>query len=144
MILVILFIIYTICVCLDGPDLKPKWKHWLGSRLYRHAVSLNSSIEVPSLMKPIPVFVEHRRPTIIHAAKIVDNYEIFAYERMHGISYNEAANTVINYIKKQMMIDLAYKMLDTNYIRWETIPDLSREQIRIIATVMISEPYTIR
>lgn len=29
-----LFIVYTIICCLDGPDLKPKWKTWLGNKLH--------------------------------------------------------------------------------------------------------------
>lgn len=30
----ILFIFYTTLCCLDGPDLKPKWKNWLGQKLH--------------------------------------------------------------------------------------------------------------
>lgn len=33
-----LFIIYTTACCMDGPDLKPKWKYWLGSKLEAMAV----------------------------------------------------------------------------------------------------------
>lgn len=33
-----LFIIYTTACCMDGPDLKPKWKYWLGSKLESMAV----------------------------------------------------------------------------------------------------------
>ena len=36
----ILFILYTTGCCLDGPDLKPKWKKWLGGKLERMANSL--------------------------------------------------------------------------------------------------------
>lgn len=36
----ILFILYTIGCCLDGPDLKPKWKKWLGGKLERMANNL--------------------------------------------------------------------------------------------------------
>lgn len=32
-----MFIIYTIACCMDGPDLKPKWKYWLGSKLAEYA-----------------------------------------------------------------------------------------------------------
>ena len=28
-----LFVLYTIACCMDGPDLKPLWKRWLGIRL---------------------------------------------------------------------------------------------------------------
>lgn len=33
-------VIYTIACCMDGPDLKPKWKHWLGVKLEGYADSL--------------------------------------------------------------------------------------------------------
>ena len=36
----ILFILYTTGCCLDGSDLKPKWKKWLGGKLERMANSL--------------------------------------------------------------------------------------------------------
>ena len=37
---VVLGVIYTIACCMDGPDLKPKWKHWLGVKLEGYADSL--------------------------------------------------------------------------------------------------------
>lgn len=37
----VFFIIYTIACCMDGPDLKPKWKRWLGLRLMKVADSLS-------------------------------------------------------------------------------------------------------
>lgn len=36
----ILFILYTTGCCLDGSDLKPKWKKWLGEKLERMANNL--------------------------------------------------------------------------------------------------------
>ena len=36
-IFIILTVIYIICSCLDGPDLKPKWKHRLGEYLHKTA-----------------------------------------------------------------------------------------------------------
>ena len=35
-----LFVLYTIACCMDGQDLKPIWKRWLGVRLERMADSL--------------------------------------------------------------------------------------------------------
>lgn len=32
-----LFVLYTVACCMDGPDLKPKWKKWLGGKLERLA-----------------------------------------------------------------------------------------------------------
>ena len=37
---VVLGILYTIACCMDGQDLKPRWKHWLGVRLEGYADSL--------------------------------------------------------------------------------------------------------
>lgn len=36
----VLFVLYTIACCLDGPDLKPKWKRWLGAKLEQKANEL--------------------------------------------------------------------------------------------------------
>lgn len=36
----ILFVLYTIACCMDGPDLKPRWKWWLGMKLECYADSL--------------------------------------------------------------------------------------------------------
>lgn len=33
-------ILYTIACCMDGQDLKPRWKHWLGVKLEGYADSL--------------------------------------------------------------------------------------------------------
>ena len=47
-----LFIFYTICCCLDGPDLKPKWKKWLGNKL--HSLGDNY-VQQPKDVLPIDV-----------------------------------------------------------------------------------------
>ena len=36
-----LFVLYTIACCMDGPDLKPLWKRWLGMKLEAKANSLH-------------------------------------------------------------------------------------------------------
>lgn len=41
MTLFFLFVLYTIACCMDGPDLKPLWKRWLGKKLEGYADSLN-------------------------------------------------------------------------------------------------------
>lgn len=33
-------ILYTIACCMDGPDLKPRWRRWLGMKLERYADNL--------------------------------------------------------------------------------------------------------
>ena len=35
--LFIIFVLYTIACCMDGPDLKPLWKRWLGKKLEGYA-----------------------------------------------------------------------------------------------------------
>ena len=40
MTLFFLFVLYTIACCMDGPDLKPLWKRWLGKKLEGYADSL--------------------------------------------------------------------------------------------------------
>lgn len=40
MTLFFLFVLYTIACCMDGPDLKPRWKCWLGKKLEGYADSL--------------------------------------------------------------------------------------------------------
>ena len=142
--LIVLFIIYTLCVCLDGQDLKLKWKHWLGSRLYRHAIVLDPSIRIIHLRQQVPMFVEHRRPNVIHAARLVDTYDILMYARANNITFNESSDIVLNCIKKDMLVDVANKLLVSNYVHFDTVPDLSREQIRIIATMMVCEPLNLR
>lgn len=39
--LFILFVLYTIACCMDGPDLKPLWKCWLSKKLEGYANSLH-------------------------------------------------------------------------------------------------------
>ena len=39
-IIFILFVLYTIACCMDGPDLKPLWKRWLGVKLEGYANQL--------------------------------------------------------------------------------------------------------
>lgn len=37
---IVLGVLYTIACCMDGPDLKPRWKRWLGAKLEAKANSL--------------------------------------------------------------------------------------------------------
>ena len=57
-----LFIFYTVCCCLDGSDLKPKWQKWLGNKLHNfgdnyvkqpkyNLPSTTTSIKSPSLFR---------------------------------------------------------------------------------------------
>lgn len=39
-VVLILFVVYTICCCLDGADVKPKLKRYVGNKLYTYAVQL--------------------------------------------------------------------------------------------------------
>lgn len=39
-VVLILFVVYTICCCLDGADVKPKLKRYVGNKLYTYVVQL--------------------------------------------------------------------------------------------------------
>ena len=47
-----LFIVYTISCCLDGPDLKPKWKTWLGNKLHNLG---NKYVLLAPYIPPLPI-----------------------------------------------------------------------------------------
>ena len=45
---------------------------------------------------------------------------------------------------RDMLVDLANKLLVSNYVRFDTVQEPFREQVRITATMMVCEPFTIK
>ena len=95
-----LIILFAICSCLDGEDLKPKWKRWLGKKLnlYEYdffpkslppiSIQVNEPIKLSSRIE-IPLLEE----TIMGKEMAIDIAKKRCMDAiMHGVAKNGLAN----------------------------------------------------
>jgi hypothetical protein len=76
-----LFIFYTVCCCLDGSDLKPKWQKWLGNKLHNFGDKYVKQpkynlppIDVPEI--PINLYETRFKPIIIKSKIEIPEMEL--------------------------------------------------------------------
>ncbi len=101
-------IIYILLACLDGEDVKPKWKKWLAAKL-----DIKSKIEV-KYIKP--------QAFKFHSRVVVSQFEMqyFCYDKYSmELLRNRVIESVCDGIVKKMMendfITISqYKAIDTN------------------------------
>ena len=77
-----LFILYTVLCCLDGPDLKPKWKNKLGYKLHSYADKYVSYTPVEAFSLPtyeIPIYETRYVPLKIQSYTRVSEMELYGY-----------------------------------------------------------------
>lgn len=129
-IFIILTIIYTICSCLDGPDLKPIWKHRLGEYLHKTANNYSywdNSINfcLPSL--PTPKY----EPTCLKAVQTISEYDLkfIGYEKM------------VDYARRNCINELTHELIKKNFIQFKTIKNPMNEATTIIAKLCVDNSY---
>lgn len=75
-IIFVLFVLYTLGCIADGPDVKPKWKKWLGGKLERVADSL---YPIQYVQRPLPEIDNPfmRQSMQISPAKLLESDIVF-------------------------------------------------------------------
>ena len=119
-VIITLFVLYTIGCCLDGPDLKPKWKEWLGTRLYRLSDSLHP---IPRyVLPPQPLEVEVTR---FDARKVESNFLITENDMMMArhMSFvgdmETAKERILSVVKMKCARELTETIASSHLITYE-------------------------
>lgn len=115
-IIFILFVLYTFCCCLDGPDLKPKWQDWLGDKLHQYVNQFVKYIpyypldEIPMNVK---IYEQHIEPIKIKARSIISEFDL-----LHN-GYNQ--DRYMDYIIRNTNRKLFEEIEKNNLINTEII-----------------------
>lgn len=129
-IFIILTVIYTICSCLDGPDLKPKWKHRLGEYLHKTANKYSywdNDINCYLSSLPVPKY----EPAYLKAVQTISEYDLkfIGYEKM------------IDYAQRNCINELTHELIKKNFIQFETIKNPMNGATTIIAKLYVDNSY---
>lgn len=129
-IFIILTIIYTICSCLDGPDLKPKWKHWLGE--YMHNTANNYSYWDNNINFCLPeLSLPKYEPAYLKAVQTISEYDLrfIGYEKM------------VDYAKQNCIREITHTLLNNELIVFEEVKNPMNGTINIIAKLCVDNSY---
>lgn len=136
-----LFILYTIACCMDGPDLKPIWKTWLGKKLYHKAkyfwpelTYMFAPIEPPRIeyyhtdYKPIPIKCQTR----------ISEMELFE-QKMYGFNLTDEdpKEYCIKRAKERCIESLMHNVKNSGLIDTEVIEDPYSASINVISEIKI-------
>ena len=137
----ILFILYTIMCCMDGPDLKPIWKKWLGKKLYHKAKYFWP--ELAYMLAPIePPKIEYYRtdyePIKLQCRNSISEMELYN-QKMYGfnLSDEDPKNYCINRAKERCIESLMYNVKNSGLIDTQVIEDPYSASINVIAEIKI-------
>ena len=136
-----LFILYTTGCCLDGPDLKPIWKTWLGKKLYHKAKYFWP--ELTYMFAPIePPKVEYYRtnyePIKIQCRNSISEMELYE-QKMYGfnLSDEDPKNYCIKRAKERCIESLMYNVKNSGLIDTQVIEDPYSASINVIAEIKL-------
>lgn len=121
-----LFIIYTICCCLDGPDLKPIWEDWLGTKLHKYGNQFVKYVPYYPLDGPpmnVKIYTQHIEPIKIKARSIISEFDL-----LHN-GYNQ--DRYMDYVKRNNIRKLFEEIENNNLINTEVITNPYNHSIEI-------------
>ena len=75
-VIITLFVLYAIGCCLDGPDLKPKWKKWLGMELHFLSESLYHIPNYDLPQQPLDLEVYNFDARKVESCMFVNEHEM--------------------------------------------------------------------
>ena len=137
----ILFILYTTGCCLDGPDLKPVWKKWLGKKLYNKAKYFSPALNY--LFAPIePPKVEYYKTTYepikLQCRISISEMELFE-QKMYGFNLTgeDPKNYCINRAKERCIESLMHNIKNSGLIDTQIIEEPYSASINVIAEIKL-------
>ena len=128
----ILFLVYTACCCLDGHDLKPIWKKWLGRKLYNKAVDFYPQIKnvfVPTFEAPK---IEYYN---LEPIRLKCNIGINEMQLMH--LNDDAQKIVMENAKRKCILNLTQKIINSNLIDFKFIQNPYNRTISVESELKI-------
>jgi hypothetical protein len=94
-------VVYTICCCLDGQDVKPKLKRYVGNKLYVYAVKLHP-IPLPKLNV---VNMDGKAIKLVSRVCIpISRMELFGKERAINFAKKSCLNGILGEIEKNKVL----------------------------------------
>jgi len=136
-----LFILYTIACCMDGPDLKPIWKTWLGKKLYHKAKYFWP--ELTHIFAPIePPKVEYYhtdyKPISIKCQSRISKMELFE-QKMYGFNLTDEdpKTYCINRAKERCIESLMYNVKNSGLIDIQVSENPYNANIDVTAEIKI-------
>jgi hypothetical protein len=126
---------------MDGPDLKPLWKTWLGKKLYHKAKYFWP--ELTYIFAPIePPKVEYYRtdyePIKLQCRISISEMELYE-QKMYGfnLSDEDPKNYCINRAKERCIESLMYNVKNSGLIDTQVIEDPYSASINVIAEIKL-------
>ncbi len=134
-----LFILYTIACCMDGPDLKPLWKTWLGKKLYHKAKYFWP--ELTYIFAPIePPKIEYYhtdyKPIKIRCYNRISEMELYD-QQMYGISFEDPKKYCINRAKERCIESLMHDVKNSGLIDIQVSEDPYNASIDVLAEIKL-------
>ena len=127
----ILFLVYTACCCLDGHDLKPIWKKWLGRKLYNKAVGFYP--EIKDIFAPIePPKIEYYN---FEPIRLKCNIGINEMQFIH--LNDDARKIVMENAKRKCILNLTQKIINSNLIDFKFIQNPYNRTISVESELKI-------
>ena len=100
-VILILFVVYTICCCLDGQDVKPKLKRYVGNKLYVYAVKLHP-IPLPKLNV---INIDGKAIKLVSRVEVsAERIELFGKERAINFAKKSCLNGILGEIEKNKVL----------------------------------------
>lgn len=137
----ILFVLYTIACCMDGPDLKPIWKKWLGKKLYHKAKYFWP--EFTYMFAPIdPPRIEYYhtdyKPISIKCQSRISEMELFK-QKMYGFNLTDEnpKNYYINRVKERCIESLIHNVKNSGLIDIQVSEDPYNASINVMTELKV-------
>ena len=100
-VILILFVVYTICCCLDGQDVKPKLKRYVGNKLYVYAVKLHP-IPLPKLNV---INIDGKAIKLASRVEVsAERMELFGKERAIDFAKKSCLDGILGEIEKNKVL----------------------------------------
>lgn len=124
---------------MDGPDLKPIWKKWLGKKLYHKAEYFWPELKyifVPNEPLKIEHYHTDYKPIKIRCSNKIFEMELYD-QKMYGISSEDPKNYCINRAKERCIESLMYNIKNSGLIDTQVIKDPYNASINVISEIKI-------
>ena len=125
-IIVTLFAVYTVCSCLDGPDLKPIWKEWIGTRMHIHAENL---IPGPHMLPPDAVIKRGYEPMLVQSR--------FAFPSRSELVFGK--DEMIGYAKEKCLDGIMHEIRENGFVEYEIAESHNIPEITVIGRLLITK-----
>lgn len=134
-----LFVAYTVACCLDGPDLKPLWKKWLGNKLYDKAKKFYPQVGNLLLEPPrIEYYETHYDPIKISCHMNIQEIDLLRQSHYwHNDNCKDIKDICIESAVEKVKEDILRRVNNSNFIDIKVDENPYNRNINIIGELKI-------